>query len=226
RKQNDIITAINDELAKLENATQPITSKYGNAENKPLVEAIEDRNALNKIIESISPLNIDEISDKPTRDALSKRAEQLRSNIKSLTTPLNEDINAEEKLLQDYKNLLAKINDISINAVALGETGIIDDEIRKCGDLVEQLRKLRKPANNIDSKMQQPLNHIEHSVKEEEMLLPKLDNIQLELDKKRKNLENRAKLDTIAPQIELITVKLQQNLDNYETTLPENLDQQ
>uniref|UniRef100_A0A914XV80 Uncharacterized protein n=1 Tax=Panagrolaimus superbus TaxID=310955 RepID=A0A914XV80_9BILA len=206
RKQNDIITVINDELAKLENATQPITSKYGNGEIKPLVEAIEDRNALNKIIESISPLNIDEISDKPTRDALSKRAEQLRSSVKSLTTPLNEDINAEEKLLQDYKNLLAKINDISINAVTLGETGIIDDEIRKCGDLVEQIRKLRKPANNIDNKMQQPLNHIEHSIKEDEMLLPKLDNIQSELDKKRKNLENRAKLDTIAPQIELITL--------------------
>uniref|UniRef100_A0AC35FD96 Uncharacterized protein n=1 Tax=Panagrolaimus sp. PS1159 TaxID=55785 RepID=A0AC35FD96_9BILA len=226
RKQNDIISTINDELAKLENATQPITSKYENGEIKhPLAEAKEDCNALNKIIEGISPLNIDEISDKPTRDALSKRAEQLRSNVKSFTAPLNEDINTEEKLLQDYKNLLAKISDLGINVAALGETGIIDDEIRKSGDLVEQLRKLRKPANNIDNKMQQPLNHIEHSIKDE-MLSPQLDNIQAQLDEKRKYLENRAKINTIAPQIELLTVNLQQNLDNYETSLPENLEEQ
>lgn len=225
RKQNDIINTITDELAKLENATQPITTKYANGEIKPLVEAIEDRNALNKIIEAISPLNIDEIDDKPTRDSLSKRAEQLRSDVRSLTTPLNEDISVEEKLLQDYSNLLAKINDLGINALTLGETGVIDDEIRKSGDLAEQLRKLRKPANEIDNKMQQPLNYVEHSNKDE-MLLPKIENIQAQLDEKRRNLENRAKLNTVAPAIELITVNLQQQVDTYEQSLPENLEQQ
>ena len=225
RKQNDLINDIENQLAELDNAKQNILSKYPIGEFKPLIEAKQDQDALNKIIEAVAPLNIDEISDKATRDALFKRVEQLRSDAKSLTTPLNEDINAEEKLLQDYNELLKKINDIGINALTLGEAGIIDDEIRKSDDLADQIHKLRKQATKLDDKIQQPLNHVQHSITNPN-LSAQLDTIQSNLAEKRKNLENRAKLDTVAPVIELITLDLQQQADTFEAALPENLEKQ
>lgn len=225
RKQNGIIAAIDNDLTNLENAAQDIIFKYANNENKPLTEAIEDRNTLNKIIEQLGPLTIDEIDDKPRRDALSKRAEQLRSQAKSLTTPLNEDISVEEKLLHDYNNLLTKLNDIGINILALGETGITDDEIKKAGDLAEQLRKLGKLTKDNDNKIQKPHNYVQHSY-QDAPLTPQLEQLQNQLDEKRKNLENRAKLDTVTPAIELITVNLQQRASELEQALPENLEQQ
>uniref|UniRef100_A0AC35GXG1 Uncharacterized protein n=1 Tax=Panagrolaimus sp. PS1159 TaxID=55785 RepID=A0AC35GXG1_9BILA len=156
---------------------------------------------------------------------MNKQMSDLFYNIIPFAKILIFNIIVETNLIHSHNNLVGKISDIRNAAMALGGTGIIDDEIRKCENLVEQLLELREPAIDIDKKIEEPLPYIEHMI-HDDLLLPKLNNVQTMLDKKRRSLENRAIVETLAPQIKLITANLKQNLDDYETIFTKDLKHQ
>ena len=223
KEQEDLLKKINDELSELEGLTGNITSSYG--QSKSLPEAIEDKDALNKINERLGPLPIDEVGDKPTRDALVKRAEQIRNEVNALNSPLTEEIKKEERLLQDGNDILGKINDLGIQVLTLGETGTPEDNLKKIGQLSDDLRKLRKDAEIIDSKIQQPQEHVKHGL-EGENLTGRIDQLQNNLADKKKELENQSKLATIVPALELATESVQQKVADLESGVPETLEKQ
>lgn len=222
QNQENLLDAMNRELEAANDQLGRVNAKY-QEKPQPLEEAVRDKHALEDlIIEKLSPLvaNLSDVDDRNRRDELSRRIEGARANVDALLTPLANEVRNDEELLSDWHKALEDLNRLGEEVLRVG-VGVPEAEAEqaKATALSEELRQLQRRAEKLDARRNEAAAAQLHLIQLpiDESLVERLAPLQDELANRRRALSDKVALDSVVPEIQLASEKLQQRLDEFAT---------
>ncbi|KAI5182016.1 hypothetical protein NEOKW01_2154, partial [Nematocida sp. AWRm80] len=153
--------------------------------------------------------------------------EAVRAEAGALAAGLSDEINKEAQLLRDGQDVLHKLNELGAQVVASDRGDKPEDELSELSNVQDALRKLRKQAETVDDKLHggEAPKYVKHGL-EGENLVQRVDQLLDQLIAKRKDLENKLQLATLAPVIDDAAKVVTEKVEALATAFPDNLNDQ
>uniref|UniRef100_A0A7E4W991 Coiled-coil domain-containing protein 22 homolog n=1 Tax=Panagrellus redivivus TaxID=6233 RepID=A0A7E4W991_PANRE len=218
--EENLIKNLKSELAELEGLVVNISSAYGRP--KKLDDVIKDHESLNKIVERVNLLSIDQ-ADKVVCTAFVKRADAIRSKANNLVKVLVDEITKEARFLRDIQNAFIKLYELSVKLKAINGSGKPKNKLKQLRQLEECHSKLRQRVQAINNTMKIKSPYVKH-VFIGVSLSEQLNDLQHNFDAKRCQLEAQIELASVAAVIKKTAKNMTEKFKVLATAFPYKLD--
>ncbi|KHN71284.1 Nuclear anchorage protein 1, partial [Toxocara canis] len=142
-----------------------------------------------------------------------------------LLHPLEKDVTKEQELVGDLNNTLAELSSIGSYVVSIDSSVEPTEQLAEVAQFSENLRQLKSKVEKVEEKLKAPERLVRHAPLGED-LSARVTQLQDSLEQKKRELSDRAKLRTLAPEVALITECVQRRLNEIERSPLRSLDDQ
>lgn len=224
-QQEELEDHIQKQLNSLERESDALVSKYANQQELP--EAVDDCNRLELLFERLPPIGAESerVTDRQHQDSFARQIENVKSSLKSISVPLEKDVSKEQELLRELRSTLSELTSIGDEVVAIDITTQPPQQLDSVLHQGENLRQLKAKVEKLEQKLQTPEGMVKRSPVTDD-LSSRVMQLQNALEQKKQALTDRAKLQSLVPQVTLITENVQRCLNGIEQTPLQTLEDQ
>uniref|UniRef100_A0A915B118 KASH domain-containing protein n=2 Tax=Parascaris univalens TaxID=6257 RepID=A0A915B118_PARUN len=224
KQQNELITDIDNKLNNIQKDADTLCNKY--AIPQELSTAIEDVNRIEALLEQLPESSqISHITERQLQDQLSKRLDAIQLSLKGLLMPLEKDVLKEQELLRDIRSALSELTSTGDDVVAIDLEIEPNEQLDNVAHLGDNLRQLKGKVEKLERRLQSPEGLVKRTPLSDDLSV-RIAQLQDALENMKQQLTDRAKLQTLAPEISLITESVQGRLEEIELSSPQSVDEQ
>uniref|UniRef100_A0A183VG65 KASH domain-containing protein n=1 Tax=Toxocara canis TaxID=6265 RepID=A0A183VG65_TOXCA len=246
QEQDKLVSSLNRKLDDIRQQSDTLSEKYANPQELPI--AAEDVGRLQVLLEQVPmKAETESIWEKQLQEQINKRIDLLKSSIKAsepdgfeyllkfmssqlllfqgLLHPLEKDVTKEQELVGDLNNTLAELSSIGSYVVSIDSSVEPTEQLAEVAQFSENLRQLKSKVEKVEEKLKAPERLVRHAPLGED-LSARVTQLQDSLEQKKRELSDRAKLRTLAPEVALITECVQRRLNEIERSPLRSLDDQ
>lgn len=139
--------------------------------------------------------------------------------------PLEKDVLKEQELLQDIRSALSELTSVGDNVIAIDTEVEPNEQLDNVALLGDKLRQLKGKVEKLEGRLQSPEGLVKRTPLSDD-LLARVAQLQDALENKKQELTDRAKLQTLAPEVALITESVQGRLNEIEQSSLQSVDEQ